>query len=36
VVDEFYRLGFRNGFIQELESNINYRPDFDKDHPFEA
>ena len=36
VVDEFHRLGFRNGYIQELESYENYRPDFEKDHPFEA
>lgn len=36
VVDEFHNLGFRNGYIQELESYENYRPDFNKDHPFEA
>lgn len=35
VVDEFYRLGFRNGFIQDLESYENYRPDFNREHPFE-
>lgn len=35
VVDEFYRLGFRNGFIQDLESYESYRPDFDREHPFE-
>jgi len=35
VVDEFYRLGFRNGFIQDMESYQSYRPDFEKGHPFE-
>lgn len=35
VVDEFYRLGFHNGFIQDLESYESYRPDFDREHPFE-
>jgi putative pyruvate formate lyase activating enzyme len=34
VVDEFYNLGFRNGWIQGLESHLSYRPDFDKDEPF--
>jgi putative pyruvate formate lyase activating enzyme len=36
VVDEFYRLGFRNGFIQDMDSYDSYRPDFDKSHPFES
>lgn len=36
VIDEFHHLGFRKGYIQELESYENYRPDFDKDNPFEA
>ncbi len=35
VVSEMERLGFRNGWIQDLDSNVNYRPDFGKDHPFE-
>lgn len=35
VVDEFYRIGFRNGFVQDLESYESYRPDFDREHPFE-
>ncbi len=34
VVDAFYRLGFRNGWIQEMESNENYLPDFDREQPF--
>lgn len=36
VVDEFYRSGFRNGFIQDLESYESYRPDFNQQHPFEG
>lgn len=28
-------LGFENGWIQELESATHYRPDFDREHPFE-
>jgi putative pyruvate formate lyase activating enzyme len=35
VLEHFDKLGFRNGFIQSLESNENYRPDFHKKHPFE-
>jgi putative pyruvate formate lyase activating enzyme len=35
VVEEMERLGFRNGYIQELDSNVNYRPDFRKENPFE-
>jgi putative pyruvate formate lyase activating enzyme len=35
VVCEFHRLGFRKGWIQDLESHENYQPDFDKEHPFE-
>ena len=41
-IDEYYRvvkrmsdLGFTKGFIQEMESSCNYRPDFDLDHPFD-
>lgn len=29
------KLGFRNGWIQDMDSNINYRPDFSRKHPFE-
>ncbi|MBE0637651.1 MAG: radical SAM protein [Bacteroidales bacterium] len=36
VVDEFYNLGLHRGWIQGLESNENYRPDFDQEHPFES
>ena len=35
VLDEFDRLGFANGFVQELESANNYLPDFDSQRPFE-
>jgi len=35
VVEEMERLGFRNGWIQEMESSVNYRPDFRKENPFE-
>jgi putative pyruvate formate lyase activating enzyme len=35
VVAEMERLGFRNGWIQDMESNVNYRPDFRKENPFE-
>ena len=36
VVDEFHSLGFRKGWVQDLESHENYQPDFDKEHPFEG
>lgn len=35
VLDEFERLGFHRGWVQELDSPMNYRPDFTFDHPFE-
>ena len=35
VVNELEELGFENGWIQELSSQINYRPDFEEEHPFE-
>lgn len=28
-------LGFRNGWIQDMDSHLNYRPDFSQKHPFE-
>ena len=28
-------LGFRNGWIQDMDSYLNYKPDFSKEHPFE-
>jgi putative pyruvate formate lyase activating enzyme len=36
VVEEMERLGFRNGWLQDPESNSNYLPDFSRDHPFET
>ncbi len=35
VVKEMELLGFRNGWVQDMDSNINYRPDFRKENPFE-
>ncbi len=35
VIDEFERLGFWRGWVQELGSPHSYRPDFDLHHPFE-
>ena len=35
VIEEMERLGMHHGWIQELESAENYRPDFQKEHPFE-
>ena len=35
VVDYLDYLGFENGWVQEIVSNHNYRPDFDHEHPFE-
>jgi putative pyruvate formate lyase activating enzyme len=36
VAQEMENLGFRNGWLQEMGSNINYRPDFSREHPFES
>jgi len=35
VLDELERLGFHRGWVQELESQESYRPDFTRPHPFE-
>jgi len=35
VVEVMWKLGFRNGWIQDMESYRNYRPDFSKESPFE-
>jgi putative pyruvate formate lyase activating enzyme len=35
AVDALEGLGFRNGWIQDMDSYQNYRPDFRKEHPFE-
>lgn len=34
VLEEFYRLGFHRGFVQDLGSGEILRPDFGKDDPF--
>ncbi len=36
VVNFMHELGFRNGWVQDMESYQNYLPDFSKDHPFES
>lgn len=35
VVETMENLGFRNGWVQDIDSYMNYRPDFSKEHPFE-
>ncbi len=35
AIDELEKLEMENGWIQEFESAIDYRPDFEKYHPFE-
>jgi putative pyruvate formate lyase activating enzyme len=34
VVRELEELGFENGWVQDLSSQDNYRPDFNKENPF--
>ena len=34
VLEEFDRLGFYRGWIQQLDSPFNYQPDFSSDSPF--
>ena len=34
IIEEMETLNMENGWIQELESFENYRPDFDNEHPF--
>jgi putative pyruvate formate lyase activating enzyme len=35
VVETMENLGFRNGWVQDMDSHMNYRPDFSREHPFE-
>ena len=35
VLEAFHALGFTNGWLQDFESHLSYRPDFSKNHPFE-
>lgn len=34
VIEAFTNYGFTRGWVQELESNRSYRPDFSRDEPF--
>ncbi len=34
VLEEFYRLGFHRGWVQEFDSAVNYLPDFEREEPF--
>ncbi len=34
VTREMEKLGFRNGWLQDMDSNLNYRPDFSRENPF--
>ena len=34
VLDEFERLGFHRGWVQDISSPSHYLPDFDRRHPF--
>ncbi len=35
VVETMEELGFRNVWVQNMDSHMNYRPDFSREHPFE-
>ena len=35
VLDEMEKLGLEYGWVQSIESTANYRPDFDREHPFD-
>jgi len=35
VAETMENLGFRNGWIQDMDSYLNYRPDFRRENPFE-
>ena len=35
VVEVMESLGFRNGWVQDMDSYLNYRPDFRRENPFE-
>jgi putative pyruvate formate lyase activating enzyme len=35
VVEAMQEIGFRNCWVQEMDSFLNYRPDFSREHPFE-
>jgi putative pyruvate formate lyase activating enzyme len=35
VVEAMHDMGFRNGWVQDMDSYQNYRPDFRKENPFD-
>lgn len=35
VAEAMENLGFRNGWVQDIDSYLNYRPDFGRENPFE-
>ena len=35
VVEAMEEMGFRNGWVQDMDSYQNYRPDFSRENPFE-
>ena len=35
IAEAMENLGFRNGWVQDMDSYKNYRPDFSREHPFE-
>ena len=35
VLDEMEKLGLEYGWVQSIESTAHYRPDFDREHPFD-
>jgi putative pyruvate formate lyase activating enzyme len=35
VVETMINLGFRNALLQDMDSYLNYRPDFSRENPFE-
>lgn len=36
ATNHFHEAGLHKGWIQELDSSLNYNPDFNQDHPFET
>jgi hypothetical protein len=36
VTGSFMRLGFHRGWVQELQSHADYRPDFGRKDPFQG
>jgi putative pyruvate formate lyase activating enzyme len=36
ILEEMHKLGFENGWVQDLESAGIYNPDFNEDEPFNS